>query len=202
MKLIAVTGGIGSGKSTVSRGLGARGAEVIDADLTARAVVDPMTPAGRRVLADIALALGPDVLQADGSMDRARVAELIFHDEALRKQYNGIVHPAIMSATAAAIDAYRDSDALVVHEIPLLTADTPALPWRYDLIVTVEADAHERRRRLQQHRGLSADDATARVAVQGDEERRVAIADIIVRTDGSLADTDRQIADLWRRLGE
>ncbi|WP_313354715.1 dephospho-CoA kinase [Microbacterium sp.] len=202
MKLIAITGGIGAGKSTVSRGLAARGAYVIDADVTARVVLDPATPTGRRVLADIAQALGPHVLQADGSLNRARVAELIFHDEAVRQQYNGIVHPAILSATAAAIDACRESHALVVHEIPLLTADSPALPWRYDLIVTVEADAGERRRRLQRHRGLSAEDAAARVAVQGDEERRIAIADIIVRTDGTLTETDRRVAELWRRLSE
>ncbi len=200
MKLIAVTGGIGAGKSTVSRGLGARGAEVIDADLTARAVVDPTTPTGRRVLADIALALGPDVLQADGSMDRARVAELIFHDEVLRQQYNGIVHPAIMSATAAAIDAYRDSDALVVHEIPLLTADTPALPWRYDLIVTVEASEDARLARLQAARGYGREEAEARVRAQGTEADRVAIADLVLRTDGTLDQTRAAVTALWTRL--
>ncbi|MEJ1089843.1 dephospho-CoA kinase [Microbacterium sp. Mu-80] len=200
MKLIAVTGGIGAGKSTVSRGLRDRGARIIDADQTAREVVDPASPLGRRVLTEIAGLLGPTALRTDGTLDRARVAALVFGDDALRRRYNTIIHPAIMTATAEAIDALRGDDAVVVHEIPLLTADSPPLPWTYDLIVTVEADPEERRRRLQEHRGHSAEEAAARVSAQGDEERRVAIADVVIRTDGSLVETDRQVEDLWRRV--
>lgn len=200
MKLVAITGGIGAGKSTVSRALAARGAEVIDADATARRVVDPEDPAGPRVLAQIAALLGTEVLADDGSLDRERVAAVIFDDEELRLRYNAIIHPAIMHATAQEIDSHRGSEAVVVHEIPLLTADTAALPWTYELIVTVEAEADERVRRLQSGRGYTREHAEARVRAQGGEERRAAIADLVIRTDGSLADTERRTDELWRRL--
>ncbi|QNA93656.1 MULTISPECIES: dephospho-CoA kinase [unclassified Microbacterium] len=200
MRLVAVTGGIGAGKSTVSRALAARGAQVIDADATARRVVDPNDPRGPRVLEQIAALLGAEVLADHGSLDRERVAAVVFHDEELRHRYNAIVHPAIMRATAEEIDAHRDTEAVVVHEIPLLTADTAALPWTYDLIVTVEADAEARVRRLQDGRGYTREHAEARVRAQGGEERRLAIADVVIRTDGSPADTEHRADELWRRL--
>ncbi|MCR2824151.1 dephospho-CoA kinase [Microbacterium sp. zg.Y909] len=200
MRLVALTGGIGAGKSTVSRALAARGAQVIDADATARRVVDPQGPDGPVVLAQIASLLGHQVIRQDGSLDRERVAAVVFHDEELRLRYNAIIHPAIMHATAAEIAAHRGSEAVVVHEIPLLTADSADLPWTYDVIVTVEAAAHERIRRLQSDRGYTREDAEARVRAQGDEERRLAIADVVIRTDGSPADTERRADELWRRL--
>jgi len=200
VRLVAITGGIGAGKSTVTRALAARGAQVIDADATARRVVDPRGSEGPGVLAQIASLLGREVIRQDGSLDRERVAAVVFHDEELRLRYNGIIHPAIMHATAREIAAHRGSEAVVVHEIPLLTADSADLPWTYDVIVTVEAAAHERIRRLQSGRGYTREHAEARVRAQGDEERRLAIADVVIRTDGSPADTERRADDLWRRL--
>lgn len=200
MRLVAVTGGIGAGKSTLSRALAARGARVIDADATARQVVDPSAADGRRVLGQISALLGHDAIAADGSLDRERVATLIFHDDELRLRYNAIIHPAIMHATAEEIGAHRAGDAVVVHEIPLLTADTATLPWTYDLIVTVEANAEERIRRLQDARGHTREQAEARVRAQGGEERRLAIADVVIRTDGSPEETERSADELWRRL--
>lgn len=200
MRLIAVTGGIGAGKSTVVRGLAAHGAHVIDADETARRIVDPARPEGREVLEEIRELLGPGALRADGSLDREHVASLIFADEALRQRYNAIVHPAIMRATGAEFDALRSSDRVVVHEIPLLTADSPPLPWEYDLIVTVEADAEVRLRRLRDDRGYSAEHAAARVAAQGPEGPRVAIADVVLRTDGTLDETRGLVDELWGRV--
>lgn len=195
-----MTGGIGAGKSTVARGLGRRGARVIDADQTARAVVDPAGARGRRVLAEIEALLGSDVRQPDGTLDRARVAALVFADDALRRRYNAIIHPAIMQATAEEIDAHRDGSDVVVHEIPLLTADTPPLPWDYDLIVTVEAGRDERLRRLQQDRGYSAEHASARLQAQGPEEGRTAIADVVMRTDVPRDEMERLIDELWTRI--
>lgn len=202
MRLIAITGGIGAGKSTVTRELAALGAHVIDADDTARRSVDPGHPEGRRVLAAISSLLGPSALRSDGSLDREHVATRVFADDALRQQYNAIVHPAIMQATAAEFDALRGTDRVVVHEIPLLTADSPPLPWTYDLVVTVEAAAQERLRRLREDRGYSAEHAEARVHAQGPEDRRLAVADEVLRTDGTLEETRRLIADLWARISE
>lgn len=200
MKLIAVTGGIGAGKSTVARGLRERGAKLIDADETARQVVDPTLPRGRLVLGEIAELLGSEVVSSDGSLDRERVAALVFHDDPLRARFNAIIHPAIMAATAEAIDELRPLDDVVVHEIPLLTADSPPLPWTYDLVVTVEADESERLRRLQSARGYTPGHAAGRIAAQGGEDRRTEIADVVVRTDGSLDDTERRIDQLWERV--
>lgn len=200
MQLIAITGGIGAGKSLIVRLLHDRGAHVIDADQTARRVVDPSGEQGRQVLARIRDLLGAEVISDDGSLDRDVVASRIFDDLDLRLAYNAIIHPAIMQATAEEIDAYRELAGLVVHEIPLLTADTPPLPWSYDLIITVEADAAERARRLQSERGYSADHAATRIAAQGSEERRVAIADVVLRTDGALTDTVQRIDELWQWL--
>ncbi|GAA4487823.1 dephospho-CoA kinase [Microbacterium panaciterrae] len=202
MKLIAVTGGIGAGKSTISRGLRERGAHIVDADATARQVVDPADPRGPRVLAAIADVLGAEVREPDGTLNRERVAAVIFRDDDLRRRYNAIIHPEIMQATAEEIDTHRGSDHIVVHEIPLLNAETEALPWTYDLVVTVEADAAERMRRLQDDRGYTAEHAAARVAAQGGEDLRLAIADVVIRTDGTLADTERSVDELWRRLND
>lgn len=198
--LVALTGGIGAGKSTVARMLADRGAWVIDADATSRRVVDPQDRQGRAILAKIAKLLGPEALQPDGALDRERVAALIFSEDELRRRYNDIVHPAIMSATAAEIEAYRSRTGVVVHEIPLLTIDSPSLPWTYDLIVTVEADPEERIRRLQLARGYAPEHAAARVNAQGLEAPRVAIADVILRTDGTIEETKRQVDELWWRL--
>lgn len=199
MKLIAVTGSIGAGKSTVVRGLAARGAITIDADETARRAVDPREPVGSRVLGDISALLGADALNDDGTLNRDAVAARIFADDALRAQYNAVIHPAIMQLTRDSFDAVRDHD-VVVHEIPLLTADTAALPWTYDLIVTVEADAAERLRRLTQDRGYTAEHAAARIAAQADEERRTSIADVVLRTDIPREATEHLVDQLWRRV--
>ncbi len=201
---MALIGGIGAGKSTVSSLLHDLGAAVLDADLTARAVVDPATPAGRSILARIAAEFGAGVLTVDGGLDRAAVAELVFGDDANRARYNAIIHPAIRDATRTAIDAARETnpDGVLVHEIPLLTVRSAPLPWTYDLVVAVEADASERIRRLVSGRGYTGDQAKARIAAQGDEQGRLAIADVVIRTDGTLDQTRRDVAELWASLAD
>lgn len=201
-RLIALTGGIGAGKSTVARMLTDRGARLIDADDLARRVVDPADDRGRAVLAAIAARFGDDLIGPDGRLDRARTADRVFADPDARAAYNAIVHPALREATVDAIAALRAArdEGIVVHEIPLLTADTGPLPWTYDLVVTVETDPEVRLDRLVSRRGYSPEHARARIAAQGDETDRIAIADVVVRTDGDLTDTERSVAEMWNRL--
>ncbi len=201
MLLIALTGGIGAGKSTVARALVEHGAALLDADALAREVVDPANPTGRSVLATIAAALGPSTLTAAGELDRAAVAEIVFGDPALLARYNAIIHPVMLNETASAIQRHRESGtAVVVHEIPLLNSESGPLPWTYDLIVTVEANAAERIQRLVSIRGYTEEHARARIVAQGAEDGRTSIANVVIRTDGSLAATHEAVDALWRRL--
>ncbi|MCR2819824.1 dephospho-CoA kinase [Microbacterium sp. zg.Y1090] len=202
--LVGLTGGIAAGKSTIARALAERGARIIDADAIARWIVDPDLPEGRTLLEDIAALLGRTSLTAEGALDRDRVASIVFGDDDLRRRYNAIVHPALRREIGRTIDRERRrGPGVVVHEYPLLTRHSPPVPWTYDVIVTVEADADLRIRRLQDSRGLSAADARRRVAAQGDEADRVAIADIVIRTDSGSGDTpgtSDTVAELWRLL--
>jgi dephospho-CoA kinase len=198
--LVALTGGIGAGKSTVAQLLVERGARLIDADALARAVVDPTTAIGARTLARIGAEFGTDVLRTDGALDRERAAEIVFSDDERRGVFNRIVHPAIVAATVAAIDVERPRDGIVAHEIPLLTAETATLPWSYDLIVTVEAKVDIRIQRMVERRGYTRRHALARIGAQGAEEGRTAIADVVIRTDGTMKDTRGAVDALWGRL--
>ena len=198
--LVGLTGGIAAGKSTVARALADHGARIVDGDAAARAVVDPATPAGRSLLARIAGLLGDDALTADGALDRAAVAERVFGDDELRRQYNALLRPAILDEVGRRIADARSRGGVVVHEIPLLNRTTAALPWTYDLVVTVEAAETERMRRLVHERGHDTAEAERRLRAQGEEADRVAIADIVLRTDGSQDETLQATAALWERL--
>ncbi len=200
LTLVALTGGIGAGKSTVAALLVARGARLIDADALAREVVDPATAIGRRVLAAVAAEFGDAVLRPDGALDRERAAEVVFSDDERRAAFTAIVHPAIVEATIAAIETERTRGGIVMHEIPLLTVDTPPLPWSYDLVATVEATIEERVDRLVDGRGYSRAHALARIDAQGPEAGRTAIADVVIRTDGTREDTVRAVDALWAEL--
>jgi len=195
--LVALTGGIGAGKTTVARMLARHGALVVDADRIARDVVDPATAEGRRMLARIAERFGPEFLAPDGSLDRRRIADRVFADAALRTDYNAIIHPAMMTATATALE---QAEGIVVHEIPLLSSSTPPLPWRYDLVVTVEATPAVRRDRLVAQRGYAPEHAEARIAAQGEQRGRTEIADLVLRSDADLDELARRTAELWTRL--
>jgi dephospho-CoA kinase len=198
--LVALTGGIGAGKSSVARLLVDHGGRLIDADELARSVVDPETAVGSRVLRSILAEFGTELLNPDGTLDRRRTAELIFVDENRRRTYNSIVHPALLAMTATAIDAELASGGIVVHEIPLLTADTPPLPWRYNFVVTVEAPIEERIRRLVEGRGYTVEHARARIHAQGSIQARLAVADEVIRNDGDLEMAAREVDALWHRL--
>ncbi|WP_222193620.1 dephospho-CoA kinase [Modestobacter italicus] len=189
MLKIGLTGGIGSGKSTVAALLAERGALVVDADRIAREVVEPGTPG----LAAVVEAFGPDVLTADGSLDRAALAAVVFGDPAARARLDGIVHP-LVRARAAQLVAAAPDDSVVVQDVPLLVETGQA--GAHDLVLVVEADPETRVRRLV-GRGLSAEDARARMASQATDEQRRAVADVVLDNDGDQEALAAQVDRFW-----
>ncbi len=196
MLRVGLTGGIGSGKSAVSQRLAALGAVVLDGDKAARAVVEPGTPG----LARIAETFGPGVLRADGSLDRAKLAGIVFSDEAAREKLNAITHPLIHEHIRAAEEAAVEAggpDTIVVHDIPLLAEGQRAAG--FDVVVVVDVPAEVQVARLA-GRGLPEDQARARMAAQATRERRLAIADIVIDNSGTLDDLDRRVGEVWDGL--
>jgi dephospho-CoA kinase len=194
--VVGLTGGIGSGKSEVARRLAALGAVVVDADAIAREVVAPGTPGLAQVVAEF----GDEVLAADGSLDREKVAAIVFADPDARARLNGIVHPLIGAAmierTAAAGEA--DPHAVVVNDVPLLVEG--GMSDRYDAVVVVDTEPETQLRRLVEQRGMTEADARARMAVQATREQRLAVADYVVDNTGDLDHLDRQVREVWARL--
>lgn len=196
MPLIALTGGIASGKSTIAQRLAEHGAVIVDADLIVREVQQP----GSAVLDEIASAFGPDVITADGMLDRAALGARVFSDEEARARLNAIVHPAVRAESARRFaEAFEaDSAAVVVYDVPLLVEARVDDPW--DLIVVADAPASVRRRRLIELRGMSEADARARIDSQVPDEERRAIADVVIDTSGSMEQTLAQTDALWARI--
>lgn len=196
MPLIALTGGIASGKSTIATRLAELGAVIVDADAIVRDVQRPGSP----VLEHIAAAFGRDVLSADGALDRAALGARVFGDEAQLARLNAIVHPAVREESARRFaEAFqRDPDAVVVYDVPLLVEARVDNPW--ELIVVADAPADVRSRRLVELRGLSEDEARARIASQASDAERRAIADVVIDTSADLASTRSQVDDLWERI--
>ena len=189
MLRIGLTGGIGSGKSTVAALLADHGARVVDADRIAREVVEPGTPG----LSAVVAAFGPAVLTADGALDRPAVAALVFGDPAARARLDAVVHP-LVRARAAELVAEAPADAVVVQDVPLLVETGQA--GSYDLVLVVETDIETRVARLVD-RGLSADDARARIASQATDEQRRAVADVVLRNDGDRTALAAQVDRFW-----
>ncbi|MEU4375896.1 dephospho-CoA kinase [Pseudonocardia alni] len=185
-----LTGGIGAGKSTVATRLVERGAVLVDSDVIAREVVEP----GTAGLAAIVEAFGRDVLDAGGRLDRPALAAVVFSDAGARRTLDGIVHP-LVRARSDEIVAAAPADAIVVQDIPLLVEGgmAPTLP----LVVVVGVDAEERVRRLVSARGMSEQDARARIAAQAGDEQRRAVADVWLDNSGEPDDTRRRVDALW-----
>ncbi len=200
-RVIGLTGGIGTGKSTVARLLAELGAVVIDAD----AIVHELQAPGSPALAEIAAALGSDVLDAAGALDRARVAERVFRDPALRQRLNAIMHPRVGAEMARRTDAARRAGApLVVLDIPLLFETRPrdrdAARRGNDATVLVYAPPSLQIDRTVARDGCTREEAERRVAAQLPIDQKRALADYVVDNAGALADTERQVRDLFAKL--
>jgi dephospho-CoA kinase len=199
MLRVGLTGGIGSGKSEVSRRLAALGAVVVDADQAARAVVEPGTPG----LDQIAETFGPGVLRADGALDRAKLGEIVFGDDEARARLNEIVHPLVhewMRSTEEAAVRDAGDDVVVVHDVPLLAEGGEQRSAEFDLIMVVDVPPEVQVERLAEARDMPAEQARARMAAQASREQRLAIADIVIDNSGTLADLDRCVAKVWADL--
>jgi dephospho-CoA kinase len=196
MLRVGLTGGIGSGKSAVAERLAAHGAVVLDADKAARAVVEPGTPG----LARIAETFGPGVLREDGSLDRPKLAEIVFADEAARATLNAIVHPLVhdhmRAAEQSALRASGDNT-VIVHDVPLLAEGGRGS--EFDLVIVVDAPPELQVQRLAA-RGMPEQQARARMAAQATREQRLAVADIVIDNSGTLEDLDRRVFDVWTTL--
>lgn len=191
---IALTGGIGSGKSAVARLLADRGAVIVDADVISREIVLPGQPA----LAEIAAAFGSSVILSDGTLDRARLAEIAFADPAALGVLNAIMHPRIAKRSMALVAAADPAD-VVVYDMPLLVEQGPTALQGWDAIVVVDAPDAVRLERLLA-RGMDAGDARQRMDAQASREDRLAAATVILDNSGDVASLEEQVGHLWEDL--
>ncbi len=194
MLLVGLTGGIGSGKSTVARLLEERGAAVIDADQLAREAVAP----GTRGFGLVVDAFGADVVSGDGTLDRAALAARVFVDPVQKARLEAIVHPEVARLFAERLEGFRDTDRVVVYVTPLLAE--LGLGPAFDRVVVVTTAQDTRVRRVTEDRGWSEEDVRARMASQGSDGLRAEVADVLIDNDGSLDDLEAQVELLWEEL--
>jgi dephospho-CoA kinase len=190
---VGLTGGIGSGKTTVTDLLAEHGAVIVDSDVVAREVV----AAGSEGLAAIAAAFGPDVIGPDGELDRARVAAIVFNDADARATLNGIVHPRVRERALELVRA-AGPDTIVVQAVPLLVE--VGLAEAFDVVVVVDVDPEVAVARLVHNRGMTEADARARIAAQADRATRLAAADLVVDNSGDYDALRERVAELWLEL--
>ncbi len=193
MLKVGLTGGIGAGKSEVSRLLVARGAVLIDADRIAREVVAP----GTAGLAAVVEAFGKEVLAVDGSLDRPRLGSIVFADPEKLAVLNSIVHP-LVGARSRELESAAADDAVVIHDVPLLAEN--GLAPLYDLVVVVDASPETQLDRLVRLRGMTEEDARARMAAQATREKRLEIADVVIDNDVPLEALERRVDEVWSEL--
>ncbi|MFE7032072.1 dephospho-CoA kinase [Streptomyces sp. NPDC057621] len=193
MLKVGLTGGIGAGKSEVSRLLVEHGAVLIDADRIAREVVAPGTPG----LAAVVDAFGEEVLAEDGTLDRPKLGSIVFADPDRLAVLNSIVHP-LVGARSRELEEAASADSVVVHDVPLLTEN--GLAKLYDLVIVVDASTDTQLDRLVRLRGMTESDARARMAAQATREQRREIADVVIDNDVPLEDLRRRVRDVWADL--
>lgn len=190
---IALTGGIASGKTTVAQLLARRGALVLDYDQLSRDVVAP----GGTGLSRVAAEFGPEVLNEDGSLNRAALAEVVFSDAQGRQRLEAILHP-LVTARADELEAQAPADQLVIHDVPLLVE--AGLADRFDVIIVTDLDPHEQVKRAQLRDGSSAQQVSRRMAAQASRAERLAVADHVIDTSGALEELDAKVDRLWAEL--
>jgi dephospho-CoA kinase len=191
--LVGLTGGIGSGKSTVSALLAGKGAVIVDADAITRSVQQP----GQPVFEAMVERFGSGIVGADGLLDRPAVAAIVFNDEQAKKDLEAIVHPAVGAEMLRQLQEHADTEAVVVYDVPLLVESGKK---GYGAVVVVDVDPEIAVQRLITHRGFDERDARARVANQASRADRLAVADRIVDNSGSVAELEAQVEDLWSWL--
>jgi dephospho-CoA kinase len=195
MLRIGLTGGIGAGKSEVSRRLAAHGAVIVDSDVIAREVVAPGTDGLRAVAAEF----GPGVLLPDGALDRPALGALVFADPGRLAALNAIVHP-LVRARSAELEAAAGPDDIVVHDVPLLAEN--GLAGLYELVIVVDVPDDVRIDRLVRLRGMTEDEARARMAAQATRTDRLAVADVVIDNSGPLTDLAARVDEVWQQLKE
>ncbi|MFF3837176.1 dephospho-CoA kinase [Streptomyces sp. NPDC001930] len=193
MLKVGLTGGIGAGKSEVSRLLVSYGAVLIDADRIAREVVEPGTPG----LAAVVAAFGEDVLTAEGTLDRPKLGSIVFADADRLATLNAIVHP-LVGARSAELESRAGTGDVVVHDVPLLAEN--GLAPLYDLVVVVDASPETQLDRLVRLRGMAESEARARMSAQATRAQRLAVADLVIDNDGPLDALEPQVRKVWDEL--
>ncbi|MFD4317471.1 dephospho-CoA kinase [Streptomyces sp. NPDC058548] len=193
MLKVGLTGGIGAGKSEVSRLLVSYGAVLIDADRIAREVVEPGTPG----LAAVVEAFGEDVLTAEGTLDRPKLGSIVFADADRLATLNALVHP-LVGARSAELESRAGTGDVVVHDVPLLTEN--GLAPLYDLVVVVDASPETQLDRLVRLRGMAESEARARMSAQATRAQRLAVADLVIDNDGPLDALEPQVRKVWDEL--
>lgn len=195
MVKVGLTGGIGAGKSEVSRLLASYGAVIVDSDKIAREVVEPGTPGLAAVVAEF----GEDVLTSDGTLDRPKLGALVFGDTERLAALNAVMHPLIGDRSAE-LERAAGEDGVVVHDVPLLAEN--GLAPLYDTVVVVDASTRTRLDRLVRLRGMDEGEARARMAAQATREERLAVADVVIDNDGPLEELEPQVRKVWEGLGD
>jgi dephospho-CoA kinase len=194
--LVGLTGGIGSGKSTVARLLERRGAVVFDADVLAREAVEPGTPGHTAVIERF----GANVLAPGGELDREALASIVFADPAARRDLEAIVHPEVRRRFAEGTEEYQDTERVVVFSAPLLVET--GMHSAFDLLVVVSASTATQIDRLMRDRGMSEETVRSRIAAQATPEARAEVADVLLDNEGSLEELHQQVERLWSELSE
>ena len=194
MLLVGLTGGIGSGKTTVAGLLAARGAVVVDADELAREALEP----GSRTFKHVSDLFGQEVLTTDGRIDRAALANVVFSDEEKRRALESITHPEVFRLLAEAVEKFRETDSIVVFDAPLIIET--GFHQAVDVLVVVTAPVEQRIERVRRDRGMTEAEAAVRIAAQAEPEARNAAADFLILNDGGLEELEARVDELWAEL--
>ncbi len=197
MFLVGLTGGLGSGKSTVAQMLKERGAKVVDADAASRELTEKGESGYEMLLAE----LGPDILKEDGELDREELARIVFADPAKREWLNGLLHPLIMQRMAEQLGRYADEvgeEGFAVVDVPLLVET--GMEKLFRSIIVVLTDPSEQVARVKRDRGMSEEEAWARIRSQATNEQREAVADFVIENSGTLDELEKRVEEVWQAV--